>query len=124
MKLRKVIRLEDVEWRYNKDGNIKDQGKYKVLISEETNGSKDLYLGIGWLAPREVHILHHHPDASEFYYILAGSGKVTVGEQVVEAGPGTAIYIPSGDKHKIVNDGKQTMVVLFAYNRPKYSTMG
>ena len=117
----RATHFDDVEWSYSP--NPKDQGRSKTLISSELNESDDLRVGVGWLEPGEVHILHHHPDASEFYYIAEGSAKITVGDRVFDTKPGTAIYIPTEDKHKIVNDGEQTLVVLFGYNRGRYHTI-
>jgi oxalate decarboxylase/phosphoglucose isomerase-like protein (cupin superfamily) len=121
VKKTRATHLDDIEWSYSP--NPKDQGRAKTVISRELNNSDDLRVGLGWLEPDQVHILHHHTNASEFYYILIGSAKITVGDQVVDARAGTAVYIPAGDGHKIVNDGAQTLVVLFGYNRGEYDTV-
>ncbi len=62
-----------------------------------------------------------HDDAAEWYYFLQGNGWVTVGDETQEVGPGTAVYIPIGEKHNIVNSNKEMMVVLFGYNKPKFN---
>ena len=46
-----------------------------------------------------------------------------VGEEKVKAVPGTTIYIPAGDKHKIVNDSEKELVVLFGYNKPEWKSI-
>lgn len=122
--IQRVTRLEDEPLRMNSEtlGNSKDQGCWKSLIDRE-KGSQDLSLGIGWLKPGEVHLLHHHEEASEFYYIIEGSGTITVADETVKATPGTTIYIPAGDKHKIVNDSDRDMIVLFGYNRPDWPSI-
>jgi oxalate decarboxylase/phosphoglucose isomerase-like protein (cupin superfamily) len=101
-------------------GEVRDQGIFKELI---VGSSDDLYVGVGWLKPGEIHILHHHPDASEFYFVLKGVARITVGDETIRANQGTACYIPVGTKHKIVNDSDQEFTVLFGYNRSKYSTI-
>lgn len=119
--IKRVIRLEEVPLKTNAEttGNPKDQGRWKSLIDRQ-KGSRDLSLGIGWMKPGEVHLLHHHEEASEFYYILEGSATITVADEEVKVKPGTAIYIPVGDKHKIVNDAGRELVVLFGYNKPEW----
>jgi len=116
--IRRFVSEEDVPLEVNTDttGNAKDDGRWKSLI-DQGKGSRDLVLGIGWLNPGGVHLLHHHTGASEFYYILEGSATITSGGDVRRVRPGTAIYIPAGDQHKIVNDGDQELAVLFGYNR-------
>ncbi len=122
--IKRVVRLEDVPLKTNAEttGNPKDQGCWKSLIDKQ-KGSRDLVLGMGWMKPGEVHLLHHHIDASEFYYILEGSATITIADEEVKAESGTAIYIPAGDKHRIVNDGERELVVLFGYSKPEWESV-
>lgn len=50
-----------------------------------------------------VHIIesepHYHEHTVEIYYILAGWGRMRVGDEVFEIEPGTVIYIPPGKVH-------------------------
>jgi quercetin dioxygenase-like cupin family protein len=111
----RVIKAEDVPWRRNDDP--RDWLYFRRLIWEET-GSKELTVGIGELAPGKVLGLHHHEGDAEFYYVLAGKAKITLDEEVVDAVPGTAIYIPPSAKHKIVNNGKEKFVMIYGLNAP------
>ncbi len=117
-KIKRFVHLDDVPFKVNADttGNLRDDGRWKSLIDKE-KGSKDLFLGIGWLKPGEIHLLHHHTNASEFYYILEGTATVTSGDEVQKVRAGTAIYIPAGDEHRIVNDGNHELTILFGCDR-------
>lgn len=123
--LRRVVHVDSLPTRCNSEAfeNPQDRGRFKELISKELSDSDDIYLGMGWLEPGETHLLHHHRSESEFYYVLAGCGKVTLGDEMFDVQPGTAVYIPAGEKHMITNDGKETMVVLFGYNSGSYVTV-
>jgi len=44
---------------------------------------------------------HYHRVSEEFYFILEGSGEMTVGEETATVGPGDAILIPPGARHTI-----------------------
>ncbi len=48
---------------------------------------------------------HFHPQTEEIYYILEGAGKMQIGDEVQEVGPGDAIAIPPGQTHQITNMG-------------------
>ncbi len=49
---------------------------------------------------------HYHPHTEEIYYILAGSGRMRLGDDDVRAvGVGDAIAIPPGIVHQIENTG-------------------
>ncbi|MCZ7665622.1 MAG: cupin domain-containing protein [Thermoleophilia bacterium] len=123
--VRYFTHIDEVSFVHNTeiaDGSEKDEGVFKELISAAT-GSRDLNLGIGWLKPGEVHILHHHPVESEFYYFVEGEAVVTVNDQTERVSAGSAVHIPAGATHKIVNDGDTTAVVLFGYDHPTYSNI-
>jgi mannose-6-phosphate isomerase-like protein (cupin superfamily) len=82
----------------------------------------DLIFGIAKLAPGEEHILHHHEDAPELYFVLEGRGLFTVNEEVRDCSPGTGIYMPAGATHSVRNTGEEMLVFFFAYDRPYYKT--
>ena len=71
---------------------------------------------MGSLDPGKILGLHHHAEDAEFYYVLSGRAKVTVEEELIDAEPGTAIYIPVAAKHSILNDGEEKFVFLYGLN--------
>ena len=44
---------------------------------------------------------HYHRESEEFYYILSGEGKITVGTETRPVRAGDAILIPPGKWHTI-----------------------
>jgi mannose-6-phosphate isomerase-like protein (cupin superfamily) len=93
-----------------------DRTRARAFLEEEIEGSNGLQFGIAELDPGDIHYLHHHEKEAEFYYVVSGSAKVTVDEEEIAATPGTLIYMPPGTKHKIVNDGKETFVIMWGFN--------
>lgn len=55
---------------------------------------------------------HHHLETEEIYYIMQGSGQMTVGDEVREVETGDAIFIPRGHAHTLENTGPAPMVIL------------
>lgn len=55
---------------------------------------------------------HRHPKTEEIYYILVGTGRMTIGEKSEDVGPGDAIAIPPDAVHQICNTGDQTLKFL------------
>jgi len=126
-KPRRVMNEQDQPWLPFKDeqGNLQEQmknliGKPKTPFSPNGDGleTDGLSLHMGWLPPGGVHKYHYHEkdDANEWYYFLSGKGKVRIGDDVEEAVPGTAVYAPAGEKHGIINDGNEPLVLLFGYD--------
>lgn len=102
------------EWKvFSGELYKKSQFQWKQLISEEISGVKDLTFGLGKVDPNDVHGVHRHPHGDEIYYVLEGTARVTLGNENIDATPGTAIYIPKGMKHGITNDGDKSFLLLW-----------
>ncbi len=55
---------------------------------------------------------HHHRVTEEIYYILAGTGDMTLADETRGVGPGDAIAIPPGVRHTIRNTGPTELIFL------------
>jgi len=55
---------------------------------------------------------HHHEVLEEIYYIVEGSGLMTVGDEQREVGAGDAVYIPRHHRHTLTNTGSTPMRIL------------
>lgn len=55
---------------------------------------------------------HYHGRTEEIYYVTHGRGRVRVGSEDREVGPGDAIAIPPGVRHKLWNTGAETLRLL------------
>ena len=44
---------------------------------------------------------HHHARTEEIYIVVAGSGRMEVEGEERETGPGDAVLIPAGARHRI-----------------------
>ncbi|HEV2912442.1 MAG TPA: cupin domain-containing protein [Pyrinomonadaceae bacterium] len=63
---------------------------------------------------------HHHLLTEEVYYVLGGSGRMTVGDEVREVEAGDAVFIPRGHAHTLENTGREPMTILLVCG-PAYS---
>lgn len=48
---------------------------------------------------------HFHKETEEIYYIIEGSGLMTVGEETREVSAGDAVFIPRNHTHTLKNTG-------------------
>lgn len=55
---------------------------------------------------------HYHPTAEEIYYITHGIGRMRIENEIREVGPGDAIAIPPGQRHKLWNLGSEPLRLL------------
>ena len=63
---------------------------------------------------------HYHLLTEEVYYIVRGSGRMTVGAEMREVSAGDAVFIPRGQTHTLENTGLEPMTVLLVCG-PAYS---
>jgi mannose-6-phosphate isomerase-like protein (cupin superfamily) len=63
---------------------------------------------------------HHHLETEEVYYILRGTGEMTVGDETRTVETGDAIFIPRGHTHTLENTGRVPMLILLVCG-PAYS---
>ncbi len=54
--------------------------------------------------------LHH--QRAERWVVAVGKAEVTVGEEVVELKVGETVYIPVGVKHRLANQGPETLELI------------
>jgi mannose-6-phosphate isomerase-like protein (cupin superfamily) len=65
-----------------------------------------------WLEPHtDGPGLHHHPE-DDVFYVLAGTMRLVVGDEVLDAGPGTFVRVPGGVPHDFSNPGTERAGVL------------
>jgi mannose-6-phosphate isomerase-like protein (cupin superfamily) len=55
---------------------------------------------------------HFHPKAEEIYYVTHGTGRMRIEGELREVGPGDAVAIPPGLKHKLWNTGAEPLRLL------------
>jgi mannose-6-phosphate isomerase-like protein (cupin superfamily) len=55
---------------------------------------------------------HFHPKTEELYYFVAGRGRMRLGDEESEVGPGDCVVIAPGTKHKLLNPGTEKLVLL------------
>jgi quercetin dioxygenase-like cupin family protein len=101
----------------------RDEGAIHRLLSASTVASK-YCLGLSRMAPNEYHAKHHHPRGDEFYYFLDGEALVYLDGRTVRANRGTAIHIPAGCIHAILNDTEADAELLWGVNAGEYRDVG
>ena len=79
-----------------------------LLASARTSNSLHLTTTVVELAPSGEQRAHSHAP-EQVYFILEGSGVMTVGDDVQELRPGDCIFIPSGARHGLRNTGTSVL---------------
>lgn len=70
-------------------------------LQEEIKGFS---IGMVIVPPHTKSGVHVHEKTNEIWYILAGTGKIQVGDDVRDVYPGLLVYGPPGISHQVIND--------------------
>lgn len=74
--------------------------------------SKRLLVGLNVLRPGQAQAIHEHADQDKFYYVVAGSGRFTVGEASQTCTAGMLVLAPAGVPHGVRNDSEELLTFL------------
>jgi mannose-6-phosphate isomerase-like protein (cupin superfamily) len=89
-----------------------------LLLAEGQFGSRNL--AVTWVegAPGSQQPVHAHAESEQAYVIVRGSGRMILGDDERELGPGTLVFIPPATPHAIRNDGDEPLVYVSATSPP------
>jgi mannose-6-phosphate isomerase-like protein (cupin superfamily) len=87
----------------------KDGSEIRELLAHRNSCIRHQSLAEARLPPDAGTTPHYHPLTEEIYYILAGTGRMRIGKETRDVGPGDAIAIPPGATHQICNTGAVTL---------------
>jgi len=93
----------------------------RFLLEGSRFGLDHLTLILGETAPERGSPLHRH-TYEELFIVHGGRGTYTVGEVIVEAGPGDVVLIPSGMPHRFVNNGQETLYHTAVHSTGKFKS--
>jgi mannose-6-phosphate isomerase-like protein (cupin superfamily) len=94
--------------------NTAHGSEIRPLIDRTTSGITQCSLAEEMLPPGCAVTPHHHREMEEIYYIVSGSGLMTVGDETREVEAGDAVYVPRGHRHTLENTGNQPITLLVA----------
>lgn len=84
----------------------------RPLIDRTTSEITQCSLAEETLLPGQSVTAHRHRQLEEIYYILSGRGRMSVGDEQSDVGPGDAVYVPRGHSHTLENTGTEPIKLL------------
>jgi mannose-6-phosphate isomerase-like protein (cupin superfamily) len=102
-----IVNREDSKILHTPHGS-----EIRPLIDRTTSPVTQCSLAEETLPPGKSVTPHHHEVLEEVYYILSGTGVMTIGDERREVSAGDAIYIPRLQRHTLTNTGDEEMKLL------------
>jgi mannose-6-phosphate isomerase-like protein (cupin superfamily) len=100
-------RFIDAQPYVTKDGSL-----IRELMHPQQHGCRAQSLAEATVAPGTATALHRHRTTEELYYVLAGTGLMTLGAERLELHAGDTVCIEPGVAHNIVNIGDEPLRIL------------
>ena len=92
--------------------NTPHGSEIRPLIDRTTSSIERCSLAEEILPPGASVGRHHHVSTEEVYYILEGSGVMTVGDESRAVSAGDAVFIPRDHAHTLTNTGHSPLTLL------------
>ncbi len=90
----------------------KDGSEIRELLSHRNSSIRNQSLAEARLPVGGATQEHYHPRTEEIYYITHGTGRMRIDGELRDVGPGDAIAILPGRKHKLWNTGAEPLRLL------------
>ena len=90
----------------------KDGSLVRELMHPAKHACRAQSLAEALVEPGAVTALHLHRATEELYFILEGSGEMTLGAQVFMVAAGDTVCIAPGTAHRIRNTGADRLRIL------------
>lgn len=113
--MRRVFSKRDSEKRDAKDAFPR---AVHMMIEPATAGAEHLAMGTEDVPPGSQIPVHVHDHAEEILFVYTGSGRARVGDEEVDVGPETAIFVPPGMPHGFVNTSGQDAKLTWTFSPP------
>jgi quercetin dioxygenase-like cupin family protein len=62
--------------------------------------------------PGQAQAGHRHGVGDKLYYVVAGTGRIRVGDEEREVRPGDLVCAPAGEDHAVKNAGSERLALL------------
>ena len=86
--------------------------------------AKHCQLVLMTLAPSEEIGMEVHPDNDQFFRFEKGEGKVIIDGNEYEVKDGTAVIVPAGSQHNVINTSKKDTLNLYTIYSPAHHIDG
>jgi quercetin dioxygenase-like cupin family protein len=94
-------------------------GSWSRVILTGDRVASESALGFSSFAPHTATAMLSH-ETEELAYVLSGQGELRMDDGSVSYGPGSALYVPAGVWHAVVNAGDEPVTMVFTFPHPAY----
>ena len=97
------------------DDPARGDASWVTFFSGEITPTEAMSAGLAELAPLGGRLAPHRHAQAEIYYVVEGSGIVTVAGVETPVSAGAAVFIPGGAEHGIRNEGEAVLRFFYVF---------
>lgn len=94
------------------------KGTYRILIDEKTCGARNYSMLLNTQPGGAVGSAHKHDHSEHSWFVLSGTGTVTIGDEAFRVEPNTTVFIPPDTMHSIEADEGSELTYVVIYSPP------
>ncbi|HLA33589.1 MAG TPA: cupin domain-containing protein [Rhodocyclaceae bacterium] len=98
----------------------KDGSEIRELMHPDIHGNRRQSLAEARIRAGASTVLHRHAQTEELYHVIAGQGRMTLGERRFAIAVGDTVHIPPGTPHCVAATGADDLRLLCCCS-PAYS---
>lgn len=98
--------MTDIRVIHAEERSISEADATSGMVRERAIDDEGIWAGLVRTAPQRPSGWHHHGEYDTYIYVQSGAIRFEFGpegHQVVDAGPGDFVHVPSGVVHREVN---------------------
>lgn len=89
---------------------------WRTLLSGDRTPTSQMTLGITEVGPGQPSPFHLHRHAqAEIYYVISGTGVVSIDGVEHALGPGSSVFVPGNRWHGARNTGSEVLRLLYVF---------
>ena len=86
-----------------------------TLFSSDITPTDSMSAGIAEFAPHGGNLVPHRHEQAEIYFILEGTGTVTIDRHETVVGRGDAVFIPGNAEHAVRNESDSILRLFYVF---------
>lgn len=102
---------------------VYDWGAVKWVANDSVAPGCEQSFGLVHVLPGKTNPEHWHTAAEEIVFMLQGVCDFRVGDRTLRLGPGQTLYIPTGVKHELINNGWEPVVYVCSFSASMRGTL-
>mgnify|MGYP005847286221 CR=1 FL=1 len=111
-------KVPDTQGYVLKAGEGEALGPTRLIKASPRSGTQGGIVVLDQLPPGFTTGFHAHTNADEFFYVIAGTGTASIGEEDIPIGAGDFVFVPTGGTHKMSVAETGPMELLYFLDEP------